>query len=122
MLNLIEDKVHLSQLIGNYLKDNTIQQWKFETLMRRLLHQELQIESTDENLLKIGNLYQKEIIQYSNDHSSQLTQAEKEKIVALGDSTSVICVVKQIKSMVKEATFSSNYIQHLKDHILSSAI
>jgi hypothetical protein len=62
MLNLIEDKAHLSQLISNYLKENTVQQWKFETLMRRLLHQELQIESTDENLLKIGNLYKKEII------------------------------------------------------------
>jgi hypothetical protein len=39
----------------------------------------------------------------------------------LDDSISVICVAKQIKSMVKEATFSSKYIQHLKDHTLSSA-
>ncbi|RCH80156.1 hypothetical protein CU098_007787, partial [Rhizopus stolonifer] len=99
MLNLFEDKDLLSQLISNYLKENNIQQWKFETLMRRLLDQELEIEPTDENLLEIGNLYKKEIIQYSNDHGSQLAQAEKKKIVALGDSISVICVAKQIKSM-----------------------
>lgn len=101
MLCLLEDKPLIIQLVAQYLKDNTMQQWKFETLTR--------------------NIYQKEIIQYGNNHSHELTEAEKENIATLNDFISSVCTAKRIKTMVKEATFSSDYLQQLKDRVLLSA-
>lgn len=121
MLTLTEDKFHISELIHHYLKDHTVQQWKFEELLNKLLNQDLQIEPDDTCLLELGTLYIEEIKKFNAENTVPLSPEDKEKIIAVEESISTICTAHQIKHLVKENNFACGYILNLKDNAIEAS-
>lgn len=121
MLTLTEDRSTIRKLICDYLNENTVQSWKFEAVLVKLLKLELQLEANDAQLLEIGNMYIEEMNRYSEQNVLHLSTEDFTKIKAVNGAISELCTARPIMQRVRENNFASRYISDLKDNAMESS-
>lgn len=85
-LNLEEDKKAICDIFSDYLQQYTISEWKYETALKILVDNQLEIEPSIDNLKELGNLYLQECVNNYQDRNANCNVEEKEKIESLKQS------------------------------------
>ena len=71
MFTIIEDGKRIKQIIRGYLDTNSVEDWRFESLMKILFTAGLRLKKIDHELSQLGNLYVQQIDETNTDTSAE---------------------------------------------------
>jgi predicted negative regulator of RcsB-dependent stress response len=116
VLNLIEDRQIIKNIISEYLAKTPLLTWKYEDALKILLGRNLRFEPSENNLKTLGDVYIE--VQKSDQARNNVDDGskEKEKIESLSQCIYEICTATRIKKL---AQYSTQFIEEVEMNTLA---
>lgn len=119
VLNLIEDKQIIKNIISEYLAKTPLLTWQYEDALKILFDRNLRFQPSEDNLKTLGDIYIEEVQKaFQARNNVDDGSEEKEKIESLSQCIYEICAATRIKKLVKIAQYSTQFIEEVEMNTL----